>query len=385
MVSLRRSSWLLPLFLLWLPFASATELMVTRLDDDVDHPPEGSLRWAVAQPGVSLIQFAKAGDVKLRGTLKIGVKGLAIDGSTAPQQGVCIRGGSLSLNGAEDITLRYLRLRLGDERVLAENKRLKRKRPKNSNGLDCLSIDRSRRVLVEHCSLSWSCDELICVTRSRDVVLRYCLMSEPLGREQLHPYGDDHAFCLNASSSTLLVEHCVFSRYIMRGPQFEANDMRRADSFTVNMTARDCLMHNYQRSACRYTTGVEDHKDEAKGKQFRFGFVGNLFVDPDEDPGVEPVTKHGKHPGVEVRVKSNETLRSFPRADEKWGQLLAVVGASHARDAVDARVIRSILTDDFADTISSQRKVGGWPDLTSTSGRSRDLSRALFERDFSGF
>jgi hypothetical protein len=364
------------LFVCGINLVAAQSVVVTRMDDDPATPQRGSLRWAVAQPGVSHVSFAKAGDVSLRAPLPVSNHGLTIDGSSAPGQGICIRGGTVELHHARDCTLRYLRIRLGDENVRAANKRLRRPRPTGSNGLDCLNLLHCRSILVEHCSFSWSCDELISVVHCRDVTLRHCLLAEPLGHPRLHPYGDHHAFGLNASASTLHIEHCLFSHYYMRGPQFEANDMRHSDKFNVRMTAQYCLMHNYVRSAARYTTGVEDHKDQAQGKRFDFRFKNNLFVDP-EGPGVEPEEKHGHHPGVRVTVWNNQQLSHWA-SSPPWERLLESVGCSHRRDSADTRVIASVRKNRFPRPIQSQASTGGWPDLRSPDSRPPNLALSLF-------
>lgn len=337
-------------------------ILVNRLDDNVSNPAPGMLRWALEQPGQRRVEFAVSGDIRLKDRIKIEHGDLEIDGRTAPDLGVCVRGGSLEFDGANNIAISYIRVRLGDETVRARLKKEKRKRPRNSAALDCIALSNCRNVVVEHCSLSWSCDELLSVIRCHNVTVRDCILSEPLGDPRLHPYGDLHAYPLLASASTLVVERCLFAHYVMRGPQFEANDLRKEDKFIVRMTARDNVMFDYKRSGARYTAGVEDHKKDAEGASFIFKFEDNLFVsEPTKYGPVERVDKHGYHSGVQVTQKDNVSLTELDSMSRKpW---LASVGCSHRRDAADHRVLRNLENSRMKHILDSQNDVGGWPAL----------------------
>ncbi len=142
--------------------------------------------------------------------------------------------------------------------------------------------------------------------RCRDVTIQWCILSEPLGGPHLHPYGDNHAYLINASASTLSVHHCLFAHFVMRGPQFEANDMRRQDDYPVEMEAVNNVIFDYQHSGSRYGCGVEKGSGTAEGKTFRFQFLNNLYLSGSaEKLPVEGITKHGVIPNVEVHASGN--------------------------------------------------------------------------------
>ncbi len=381
-------------------------LTVTRLDDNVKKPAPGMLRWALQQTEPRIVRFAVGGDIRLQDRIQVKSGRLTVDGSEAPGGGVCIRGGALEFRGCEEVILTHLRVRLGDENVLKMVKAQKLKRPKSSNGLDGVSLHECRGVVLDHLSLSWSCDELISVVRSQRVTVQWCLLAEPLGHPRLHPYGDNHAYALNASASTLTVHHCVFARYWMRGPQFEANDMRRADRWPVKMEAVANVMFDFHRSGMRYTAGVEDRKEESRGRDFEFQAAGNVFLDTaGTGRCLEAITKHGVHPGVRVWAEDNWLLKpnrvfgdavsvvlesgqplqtaapalqaqrvseplfrspNPPRRDLGGAgleRLLAAVGSGPIRDEADARVIEDLLRGETRPVLRSQKEVGGWPKL----------------------
>lgn len=368
--------------------------MVTRLDDDLRKPQPGMFRWAVRQKGPRIVKFQVAGTIALKDTVSIREPFLTIDGQDAPGQGICLRGGSLELEDTHDIIVRYIRVRLGDETTLRRNKAANLKRPKGSAGLDCIEMRRSQNILVDHVSVSWSCDELFSVVHCRNVTVQWCLMAEPLSSPALHPYGDNHAFCFNTSASTLSIHHCLFARYVMRGPQFEANDMRKSDSYAVRMEAVNNVMFDYQHSGSRYTTGVEDHKAEASKQGYDFQFLSNVYLGKERRPKIEAVLKHGiqsnvrvhaddarlivlpdndsvaKHlPGAKLQIQRKPVFTTTATvlrasADQVQKAVLDQAGCSHARDTADQRILDDVRQQRFRDVLTSQKEVGGWPKLS---------------------
>ena len=369
-------------------------IMVTRLDDDVRKPQPGMFRWAVRQKGPRIVKFLVAGTIALKDTVSIREPFLTIDGQDAPGLGICLRGGSLELEDTHDIIVRYIRVRLGDETTLRRNKAANLKRPKGSAGLDCIEMRRSQDILIDHVSVSWSCDELFSVVHCRNVTVQWCLMAEPLSNPALHPYGDNHAFCFNTSASTLSIHHCLFARYVMRGPQFEANDMRKADRYAVRMEAVNNVMFDYQHSGSRYTTGVEDHKAEASKQGYDFQFLSNVYLGKPKRPQIEAVLKHGIQPNVRVyaddarliALPDNDSVaKHLPgaklqiqrkplftttatvlqaSADQVQKAVLEQAGCSHARDTADQRILDDVRQQRFRDVLTSQKEVGGWPKLS---------------------
>ena len=367
---------------------------VTRLDDDLKNPPEGSFRWAVLQKGPRIVKFRVAGTILLQDEVEISEPFITIDGGDAPGMGVCMRGGSLEFKGTHDIIVRNIRVRLGDETTKRKNREHNLKRPEHSNALDCIGLTSCHDAIIDHVSTSWSCDELFSVVHCQNVTVQWCILAEPLSNPELHPYGDNHAFCFNSSADTLSVHHCLFARYVMRGPQFEANDMRKGDDYAVQMEAVNNVMFDYQKSGSRFTTGIEDHKEEATAKGYAFQFIGNVYLGDPKRPAIEAVMKHDVHSGVSAfvsdrkQVKLSDTkgreklmddaLKQFQpqpvfssptpippqSADDVLRSVLENAGCPHARDAVDQRVITNVREKKFQPVVRSQEEVGGWPKLT---------------------
>ncbi len=368
------------------------EIEVTRLDDDLKEPQPGSLRHALLEKGPRIVKFKVAGTIVLQDAVMIREPFLTIDGQDAPGMGVCIRGGSLEFKDTHDIIVRYIRVRLGDENTLRKVRAQKLKRPKGSGALDCIELKNCQNAIFDHVSASWSCDELFSVVHCQNVTVQWCLLAEPLSNPELHPYGDNHAFCFNSSADALSVHHCLFARYVMRGPQFEANDMRKGDDYAVQMEAVNNVMFDYERSGSRYTTGIEDHKDEATLKGYAFQFINNLYIGNPERPAIEAVMKHEVHDGVRAHISDRSLVKfsdtkgrekSIPDAEKQiqpepvfaskcppasspekaLEEVLEQAGCSHARDAVDLHVLATVRERKFQPVLHSQTEVGGWPEL----------------------
>jgi len=322
--------------------AGGRVVLVTRRDDNPQHPEPGSLRWALKQRGPRIVKFTMSGDIRLEDRIIVREPFLTVDGSDAPGEGVCIRKGSLMFRNTHDVIVRQVRIRLGEAPARRQRREHHAKRPPHSAGLDCVSLDDSRRIVFDHCSLSWSCDEIFGITHCQEVTIQWCLLSSPLANRKLHPYGDNHAFPINASASTLSVHHCLMAHYVMRGPQFEANDLRPEDRYTVRMEAVNNVMFDYERSGSRYGSGVEKENGTAMGKSFQFEFLNNFYLtDSSRKLPVEAITKHGVIPNVKIHASGNirelvnkrggmqvETVGTpFWKAEENSSQTRAQVNA----------------------------------------------------------
>ena len=257
------------------------------------------------------------------------------------------------------------RSRHGDVETLRRLEADGLERPKGSIDLDNVSLDDSKNLIFDHCSLSWCCDEAFGIVGCENVTIQWCLIAEPLANPRLHPYGDRHAFGLNTSANKLSVHHCLVAHYVMRGPQFEANDVRRTTGYDVQMEAVNNLLFDYERSGSRYTTGIEDHPEEAVGTKFEFQFVNNYYLNPvDRKPEIEAVLKHGVSPQVRVYVAGNVG----PHRPQDAGDQLAVV-FTETRQPIAV-----------ADAAVRAQYCRRSPLLTADSGDSRTCRRCLSTR-----
>jgi pectate lyase len=131
---------------------------VTNLNDD----GPGSLRDALSA-GDRTVVFRVSGTINLNSRLKLNHPNITIAGQTAPGDGICLRGHELFIADTENVIVRYLRLRPGDQAKVE---------------LDALTVWNAKDVIIDHCSLSWSTDSLNDVVKqSGNVTVQWCILS----------------------------------------------------------------------------------------------------------------------------------------------------------------------------------------------------------------
>src|SRR5512133_1880471 len=145
---------------------------VTNLNDE----GPGSLRDGISAPRRTIV-FQVSGTIDLKSDLVISNSNITIAGQSAPGDGICLKRYPLRIDGANEIVVRYLRVRPGDEA----------KKP-----LDGIEVRDARNVILDHCSVSWSLDEGINTWHgAKNGTVQWCLIAEGLNRN-IH-YGP-HAY-----------------------------------------------------------------------------------------------------------------------------------------------------------------------------------------------
>lgn len=158
---------------------------VTTLEDDPVNPPVGSLRWALKQgvetkyiPPIGNIKiqrpltivFRVSGIIDLKGNeLKANRKNLTIAGQTAPGDGICIKGESFNLGGSRNVIVRHLRFRTGAF---------------TPDGVEINAasaiLENGGKFIFDHCSFSWSAEELCDFADDDSITVQWSIFSEGL-------------------------------------------------------------------------------------------------------------------------------------------------------------------------------------------------------------
>ncbi|MGD9495820.1 MAG: PKD domain-containing protein, partial [Armatimonadota bacterium] len=191
----------------------------------------GSLRAAIDTPGPRIVVFDVAGTIDLgTGRLAIGwphrpawreatqagqapppcpYSDLTIDGTTAPPPGITIGGTVLIGYGASNIIIRNVRIR--DNGYIGRS------------GSDCICIvDDCREILVDHCSLTWSRDEVANPWGAcGSITFSWCIF------QGYGPHGFGPLVGGGATDTT--IHHCLFAHNMGRNPRVSGPDRPNLD------------------------------------------------------------------------------------------------------------------------------------------------------------
>lgn len=367
---------------------------VTNLNDS----GEGSLRAAVEAKGPRTVVFRVSGTITLERQLRINNPYITIAGQTAPGDGICLRGYPLSIN-ADEVIIRYLRVRLGDE---------------TKTESDAISSRFHKNIILDHVSASWSVDETMSIYHCDSVTVQWCIISESL-------YGSNHMKGAHGfggiwGSDYSSYHHNLIASHSSRNPRFAGASgfVDYRNNVVYNWGYNSCygggseqsggykidytfvnMVNNYYKPGPATAPGEVQYRianpSWAEGKCGKW-FVDGNFVEGYRDVsqnnwrgGIQP---NSKAPGVMDSIRSREPWPAMPiheqKAEEAFVSVLDGAGASLHRDAVDERIIRDVRTGTAAfegstykrlkemvnksvksGIIDSQKDVGGWPELKS--------------------
>ncbi|WP_188811264.1 pectate lyase family protein [Hymenobacter cavernae] len=159
-----------------------TVFEVTNLNDDTN---PGSFRYAVSQKSDAAhrtVVFRVSGTIHLNSPLTISKSNTTIAGQTAPGDGICLADYPVSVH-ANNVVVRFIRFRMGDKN---QNKGM----IDGAGGDDAFGGTRNNRLIIDHCTMSWSTDETFSVYEGDSTTLQWNLMSEPLNYSYHFEEGD---------------------------------------------------------------------------------------------------------------------------------------------------------------------------------------------------
>ncbi len=220
---------------------------VTRLDDD---SKEGSLRWALSQQGPRTIIFDVSGYIDLKSQLNI-TSNTTIAGQTAPYPGITLRYYTVYFGNADNVIVRYTRFRRSQVKDV-------------NDGADATWGRKRNKIMLDHCSFSWSIDEVASFYDNNNFTMQWCNVEESLtnaGHDKgAHGYGGIWGGKL-ASFHHNMIAHVTNRAPRFNGARYEWTDYKKNMYFdkynwenyvqAENVDFRNCLMYNYQSgSAC---------------------------------------------------------------------------------------------------------------------------------------
>ena len=353
-------------------------IYVTSLEDS----GPGTLRWAVEQEEPRTIVFGVSGTIELKSRLNITKPYITIAGQTAPGEGICLKGETLQIN-THDVIIRYIRVRLGD----------KSHGQGSLQGKDAISISKGHDIIVDHCSASWSLDEILSSsTQSPDltrVTVQWCFITEGLNPDN-HGFG---SLIRGTGGARYSYAHNLYADNRGRNPRpgnYNSNPHDK-DPLGLLLDFTNNVIYNWGGEHAGYNADKvsvtrlnyvnnylipgEDSKAEgfaySEGSPYNLAyFAGNYYNGKLPDDPWSLVNFPTSWTSEQVKVyKQNKPLEAgavkTEDAEIAYKRVLEMGGASlPKRDAVDSRVVNSLISRS-GKIIKSQNDVGGWPVLKS--------------------
>lgn len=200
---------------------------VTNLEDDIENPPVGSFRWALAQyPDEPItVVFNVSGWIILKDVIRVTrTAGLTIAGQTAPGEGITLYPRMFSINGAKNIIVRNMRFRTGSKGWDGSDL------VKDAEIVDqALCAENTENIIFDHCTFGWSAEEIVNNQCSHFTTFSYCMLHEGL-YDAGHHKGSARSFACQWGGSQSTFHHNMLAHNHSRSPRFQG---ARDDDFVV--------------------------------------------------------------------------------------------------------------------------------------------------------
>ena len=204
---------------------------VTNLDDS----GEGSFRWACSQSGTRTIMFDVSGTIHLKSEIKLKNGNVTIAGQTAPGDGICVADYPFVIS-APNVIIRFMRFRLGNE-ALKSN-------PTAHEGDGLGGMD-GQKIMIDHCSVSWSIDECLSVYGSKNITVQWCMVTQSLVNSG-HSKGK-HGYGGNWGGAGASYHHNLLAHHGSRTPRLGPRPGTQLDE---RMDLRNNVIYNYAGEGC---------------------------------------------------------------------------------------------------------------------------------------
>jgi hypothetical protein len=330
---------------------------------------EGSFRAAVEASGPRTVVFRVGG--RINGGITVRNGNLTVAGQTAPGKGICLSGGTFSVNGANDVIIRFIRSRVG-----------------SGGGGDGMSSPNCQNVIWDHCTVSWTHDEAFSAHPTGTITLQRSIISEALNY-------DNHGFAASVlgdigSYHHNLLAHCYGRNWSLAGKSVNGQCWGRMDvrnnvvyNWGIRTTDGEInqvnFVNNYYKPGPASSVFVAikcTFTDWCGGEQVYY-LSGNEmpgYFGPDEVDKSWDTEGNKNPPPVDEFILTEPLFPSYVNtqtAAEAYEDVLANVGCNvPTLDDTDKRIIQEVRdgTATYGNGIpNSENDVGGYEDYPEVS------------------
>lgn len=365
-------------------------LTVTNLNDK----GAGSFREAVQAKIPRIIVFAVSGTIHLESPLTI-LGDVTIAGQTAPGDGICLADYPVNMRG-NNIIIRYLRFRMGD-------KNQKGGMVNGNGGDDAFGGTHNKNLIVDHCSASWSTDEVFSIYAGDSSTIQWNLIAEPLNYSYHFETGDSdyehHGYGAIWGGKHTSYHHNLFADCNSRTPRFDGirNIPEENCDFVNNVIynwghnnvyagegGNYNLVNNYYKYGPSTSKTVMYQVANPWNKPPSIGF-GKWYIDGNYIDGNDEVTKNNWL-GVNVQNGKPEDVKATSSpfrlvavntqtAQDAYQAILKSVGAVlPVRDTLDQRILNDVknrtgrmidVQGGYSHGTPYEQTINAWPALKS--------------------
>lgn len=328
-----------------------------------EEPIEGSLRKAVEAEGPRTIVFRTGGLITLKRDLLVKNSHITIAGQTAPGGGICLKNYPLVIE-ADHVIIRHIRSRLGEDM---------------HEELDAISVNMGNNIILDHCSASWSTDEVLS-SYSEMATIQYCIIAEGLMHSR-HPKGP-HSMgsIIEGKTGGISLLNNIYAHNNSRNPLIQNKgeepgavveirnniiyDWGAMPGYTSQPgNARINFLNNYLKPGPSTSSESRKYGFRPENEYTSIYVNGNFHTENTAGTTDNKLLLWSKLNDQPFLRK--EQYAMFPYQAQEPGKVyddvLNNAGATlPARDAVDTRIINDIRTGG-GHIINSQNDVGGWP------------------------
>ncbi|KAK1707362.1 pectate lyase C [Colletotrichum lupini] len=334
---------------------TGTVYKVTNLNDS----GTGSLRDAVSQPN-RIVVFDVGGVIKIDARIVVS-KNVYIAGQTAPGGGITVYGNGFSWSNANEGIVRYIRIRMGKG---------------GDSGKDAITIADGKNMIFDHVSVSWGRDETFSINGDvSNVTIADSIIGQGL---ETHSCGG----LMQTNEGGVSLFRNLYIDNKTRNPK-----VKGVNSFINNAVynwgggggyiAGDSEGASYANIIQNYFISGPSTSVTAftRGNANFRGYVKDNFYDSNKD-GV----LNGAALCVSTTCYSNMAIQTtafdYPApakllsAADAVAHVAAKVGASIARDSVDAALVKELLSyGKSGKLISDEADMGGAGDIAAGTAK----------------